>query len=120
MSCQTNKVIAMKEVVPWPLTSETSLDPHKFDVRCYILIVSYSPLVVYYNAGYIQQSPFSIASKHKLSHLSNPHVVDSGPDAIKDYRRFLRPLSALSGMSVRRCEASFPAGSGMQPLGFPG
>ena len=73
--------------------------PHKWDRRTYILIASYTPLVVYYNAGYIQRSPFSIASKHKLSTVSNPHVVDG---SIEDYTKFLRPKSAMDETFVAK------------------
>ena len=60
-------------------------------------------MIVYYNPGYIQRSPYSIASQHKFSKISNPHVVD---EVIDDYVKFLRPKSAMDETFVGKFGAN--------------
>ena len=97
------KTIAMKEVVSWPLPSQTSLSPHKFDRRTYILIVSYEPLVIFYNRGHLQVSPFEANSVHPKKDITNPHI---GEQVTKDFTNYLKPVSVLSDSLVPKVGAS--------------
>ena len=68
------RYIAAKEILPFPLYSDKSLRPHKWDLRCFVLIASYKPLVLYVNQGYIHKSldPYNATSTSRYAHITNP------------------------------------------------
>jgi hypothetical protein len=51
-----SQFIATEELVAFPLTTDKDLRPHKWDIRAFILVSSFDPLVVHFNHGYIHKS----------------------------------------------------------------
>jgi hypothetical protein len=51
-----SRFIATEELVAFPLTTDKDLRPHKWDIRSFILVSSFDPLVVHFNHGYIHKS----------------------------------------------------------------
>ena len=52
------RYVASKELIAFPLMSDKHMVPHKWDMRAFIFLASFDPLVVYVNHGYIHKSIF--------------------------------------------------------------
>ncbi|CAF3861252.1 unnamed protein product [Rotaria magnacalcarata] len=71
----------MKRVIQRYIMNPLLVHGKKFDIRCYMLISSVKPLLIFYHSGYLRLSMFDFDNKDEnlLTHLTNQYMQKKDP-----------------------------------------
>ncbi|CAF0987330.1 unnamed protein product [Rotaria sordida] len=71
----------MKRVIQRYIMNPLLVQGKKFDIRCYMLISSVKPLLIFYHSGYIRLSMFDFDNNDEnlLTHLTNQYMQKKDP-----------------------------------------
>ncbi|CAM2730295.1 unnamed protein product, partial [Rotaria socialis] len=71
----------MKRIVQHYIMNPLLINGKKFDIRCYMLISSVKPLLIFYHSGYIRLSMFDFDNNDEnlLTHLTNQYMQKKDP-----------------------------------------